>query len=125
MTSNGEKAARRLLAEWFWTDRWERSSASSLPLEARGLYRELMSRAWARGCRLPNDAHSIQRLVGATDAEWDRSWPLVEGYWHPDPSGRYLVNDTQLEVYDETVARGERSSERGRKANLSRWGNKS
>jgi hypothetical protein len=113
-------AQARLLAEWFWTDRWERSQAALLPLEARGLYRELLSRAWARGARLPNHPPSLQRLVGASDAEWLNSWRFVEPYWHPDASGHYLVNDTQLEIYAEAQAMAERASERGRRGGIAR-----
>ena len=32
-----------LRAEWFWTDRWMGSSAFLLPMEARGLYREMLT----------------------------------------------------------------------------------
>src|SRR4029079_19588351 len=91
----------KLLAEWFWTDRWMGSSAFLLPLEPRGLYREMLTQAWRRQARLPNNHISIQRAVGCTADEWTRCWPLIEHYWRLD--GHYLVNDTQLEIYKETT----------------------
>jgi uncharacterized protein YdaU (DUF1376 family) len=63
----------KLLAEWFWVDRWTGSTAFGLPLEARGLYREMLSQAWRRGGRLPNDHDQIRRIVGASEKEWRRA----------------------------------------------------
>jgi uncharacterized protein YdaU (DUF1376 family) len=117
MANNG-----RLLAEWFWTDRWERSPAAVLPIAARGLYRELLSRAWARGARLPNNPEAMRRLVGVTLEEWAATWPLVESYWRPSDDGLWLVNETQLEIYAEARTMAERASTRSRKGNVVRWG---
>lgn len=111
----------KLLAEWFWTDRWIGSSAFLLPMEARGLYREMLTQAWRRGAGLPQDPESIRRAIGATLDEWGRSWPQVAGYWHPTASG-LLVNDTQIEVYAEAQVRATRASERGEKGARARWG---
>lgn len=90
-------APDKLLAEWFWTDRWIGSSGFLLPMEARGVYREMLTQAWRRGARLPNDHETIRRAIGATVAEWRRSWPRLVKYWRVD--GDALVNDTQLEIY--------------------------
>lgn len=103
----------KMLGEWFWTDRWMGSSGFLLPLEPRGLYREMLTQAWRRGARLPNDHETIQRAVGCTAAEWKRCWPKVERHWRVD--GDHLVNDTQLEVYAECLAEREKASNRGKK----------
>jgi len=103
----------KLLAEWFWTDRWMGSSAFLLPMEPRGVYREMLTQAWRRGGRLPNDHEAIQRAIGATCQEWGRAWPLIARYWRVD--GAHLVNDTQLEIYKASRAASERASERGRR----------
>lgn len=92
----------KLLAEWFWTDRWTGSSAFLLPLEARGLYREMLTQAWRRGAQLPNDPEAIKRAVGCTDEEWDRNWRLISGYFRAK-NGR-LFNPTQVEIYRSNVA---------------------
>jgi len=102
---------RRLDAEWFWVDRWSGSRGFLLPLEARGLYREMLTQAWRRGGRLPADHEAIRRAVGATPVEWKRSWPRVEKFWRID--GEYLINDTQVQVYADAQARVERASRRG------------
>ena len=104
-------APDKLLAEWFWTDRWIGSSAFLLPMEARGVYREMLTQAWRRGARLPNDHEAIRRAIGATAKEWGRSWPLLERFWRVD--GDALVNDTQREIYTEAKARFDKASERG------------
>jgi uncharacterized protein YdaU (DUF1376 family) len=103
----------KLLAEWFWTDRWTGSSAFVLPIEPRGLYREMLTQAWRRQCRLPADPVAIQRAIGCTPQEWKRCWPQVEKYWRRD--GEFLVNDTQLTVWAEATAAHGRAVERARK----------
>lgn len=104
-------APEKLLAEWFWIDRWVGSSAFGLNLEARGLYREMLTQAWRRGAQLPNDHDQIRRVVGVTKAEWRRAWRFVERFWRVD--GDRLVNDTQLQIYAETQSRQQRASKRG------------
>jgi uncharacterized protein YdaU (DUF1376 family) len=102
----------KLLAEWFWTDRWMGSSAFLLPIEPRGLYREMLTQAWRRGARLPSDHEAIRRAVGCTLAEWNRCWPKVSGYWRVEADT--IVNDTQVAVWLEAKAVQERASSRGR-----------
>ncbi len=92
----------KLLAEWFWTDRWMGSSAFWLPQEARGVYREMLTQAWRRGACLPNDHEAIRRITATTDAEWQRAWPLIDKYWRVD--GACLVNDTQQEIYQKSLS---------------------
>jgi uncharacterized protein YdaU (DUF1376 family) len=95
------------------------SSAFLLPIEPRGLYREMLSQSWRRGARLPNDHGAIQRAVGCSVEEWARAWPQIERYWRVE--GDSLVNDTQLEVYGEAMARYEAASARGRKGAAAMW----
>lgn len=111
----------KLLAEWFLTDRWIGSSGFLLPMEPKGLYREMLTQAWRRGARLPNDPEAIRRACGATPGEWRRCWPKVSKFWRVLDG--HLVNDTQLEIYAEARARADRASERGasgRRAQLER-----
>lgn len=110
----------KLLAEWFWTDRWMGSSGFLLPMLARGVYREMLTQAWRRGARLPNDPASIKRAIGATDAEWSEAWPLVSKYWRVDESN-HLVNDTQLGVYAESKESADTTHERAVKGAQARW----
>lgn len=103
--------SEKLLAEWFWIDRWMGSSAFLLPMEARGVYREMLTQAWRRGARLPNDHEAIRRAIGATLREWTRSWSLIERFWIVEDG--YLVNETQRDVYADAQGRTERASKRG------------
>jgi uncharacterized protein YdaU (DUF1376 family) len=114
------KPKDKLLAEWFWTDRWNGSSGFLLPIDARGLYREMLTQAWRRGGRLPNDHESIQRACGVTSGEWRRLWPHVARYWRVDDHGD-LVNDTQLEVIAEAREAVERNKAKASKAAAARW----
>jgi hypothetical protein len=107
-----------MLGEWFWTDRWMGSSGFLLPMEPRGLYREMLTQAWRRAARvgqpgLPNDHETIQRATGCTASEWKRCWPQVAPYWRV--VGDLLVNDTQLEVYAKCFAEFQAASNRGKK----------
>jgi len=113
--------AEKLLAEWFWTDRWTGSSAFLLPLEARGLYREMLTQAWRRGAQLPTDPETIRRAIAGTEIEWERSWPLVRPYWHSTEDG-VLVNDTQLAIFTETQARAVTNKAKAINAARARWG---
>lgn len=110
----------KLLAEWFWIDRWMGSSAFLLPIEPRGLYREMLTQAWRRGAKLPNDHQAIQRAIGCTRQEWNRCWPKVEPYWRV--TGDSLINDTQVKVYAECQSSQEKFGSRARKAAQARWG---
>lgn len=112
--------ADKLLAEWFWIDRWMGSSAFLLPLAARGLYREMLSQAWRRGAQLPNNHEAIRRAVGATKREWVQSWPLIQRYWRVEADS--LVNDTQVEIYTATLALTAVRSKAGKAGNKKRWG---
>jgi uncharacterized protein YdaU (DUF1376 family) len=105
-------ASEKLLAEWFWTDRWMGSSAFLLPLEPRGLYREMLTQAWLRGAQLPNDYAAIRRATGASQDEWDRCWPMIQRYW--EVRDGHLINTTQLEVYEEAQGVRQRALDRGR-----------
>lgn len=100
----------KLLAEWFWTDRWVGSSAFLLPMEARGVYREMLTQAWRRGAKLPNDHEAIRRAIGATVPEWRRTWPLVKRFWIVE--GDSLINSTQQEVYADAQGRAQRAHKR-------------
>lgn len=115
----GKKKRDDLAGEWFWVDRWMGSSAFGLSLEARGLYREMLSQSWLRGARLPADHASIRRLVAASEREWKRCWPLIEKFWTVE--GDYLVNKVQQEVYAITRAKQKRATDRASKAAEARW----
>jgi uncharacterized protein YdaU (DUF1376 family) len=114
-------AGEKLIAEWFWTDRWVGSRGFLLPMEARGLYREMLTQAWRRGARLPNDPEAIRRAVGATLSEWRRCWPRVKPFWKVE--GSFIVNNTQVGVYQETIARQKNYVTRATRAARVRWGN--
>jgi uncharacterized protein YdaU (DUF1376 family) len=101
-----------LTGEFFCVDRWIQSQAFGMSIEARGLYREMLSRAWLNGGWLPNDHAAIRRLIGASELEWKRCWPLIEHYWRIDAAGR-LVNDVQVTLYEAAKTRFERARRGG------------
>jgi uncharacterized protein YdaU (DUF1376 family) len=116
-----ESVEKKLLAEWFWIDRWDGSSAVLLPMEAQGIYRAMLSQAWRRGAALPADLEEVQLLIRCKPSEWARSWPRVQKYWRLQDG--LLVNDTQREVYAVALAKALAESKKGRDAANKRWGN--
>lgn len=112
--------APKMRAEWFWVDRWMTSRAWMLPMEARGLYREMLSQAWVRGGVLPSDEDALMRAVGATSKEWKRSWPLVAPFWNRSEDGLTISNATQLSVMTDCQAISEKRSKIGAKGAASK-----
>lgn len=115
--------AGKLLAEWFWIDRWMGSSGFLLPMEPRGLYREMLTQAWRRGAALPNDHEAIRRATGCSDEEWERCWPKIAKFWKVAPGGLELVNETQMEVYADALGikmRAQARAQAGAQAMLKR-----
>jgi uncharacterized protein YdaU (DUF1376 family) len=53
------------------------SATRGWSVTARGIYRELLDCQWEIPEGLPTDPAALQRLIGATKAEW-REWPAVE-----------------------------------------------
>lgn len=100
----------KLLAEWFWIERWDGSRAPLLTMEAQGIYRAMLSQAWRRGAVLPNNEEEIQLLIRVRPKEWKRSWPAVKPFWVP--VGDTLVNETQAEIYADALGRSERAQAR-------------
>lgn len=83
-------------------------------MEARGLYREMLTQAWRRGAQLPKNHEEIRRVTGCTLREWKRSWPLIRKFWIVE--GAFMVNPTQVVIYGEAQAMQRRASDRGRAA---------
>lgn len=97
------------------------SSGFLLPMLARGVYREMLTQAWRRGAKLPNDHGAIKRAIGATELEWSEAWPQVSKYWRVDINND-LVNDTQLSVYASAKKMSGFARDRAKKAANTRWG---
>jgi uncharacterized protein YdaU (DUF1376 family) len=73
-----------------------------MEMEARGLYREMLTQAWMREAALPNDHEQIRLLCACSLKVWKRCWPKVEPFWVIE--GDRLVNVTQVVVYLEAKA---------------------
>jgi uncharacterized protein YdaU (DUF1376 family) len=90
------------------------SSTRGWSVTARGIYRELLDCQWEMG-GLPPEPAELQRLIGATAAEW-RSWSVVETKFPCSSDG--LRRNSTLERHRA------RSMERSKKAAASanqRW----
>ncbi len=114
-------ATEKLLAEWFWADRWMGSSGFLLPMEPRGVYREMLTQAWRRGAKLPNDHAQIRRAIGASVGEWRRCWPKVKPFWMLKDGA--LVNETQVAIYADALKKSLAAKTKAKKGAAARWGN--
>lgn len=118
MSKPRRRITDKLLAEWFLIDAWTGSRGFSLPMEPRGVYREMLTQAWRRGAKLPNDPEEIRRIIGCSEKEWRRCWPKVQPFWIVE--GDTLVNVTQVVVYLQSKEAADNSkarAEAGGKAN--------
>lgn len=108
------RTSDKLFAEWFWADRWTTSRGHTLEMEARGLYREMLTQAWMLGAKLPNDHEQIRLLCACSLKVWKRCWPKVAPFWIEDPGdAAQLVNVTQVVVYLDAKAAADKASTRG------------
>jgi uncharacterized protein YdaU (DUF1376 family) len=94
-----------------------------LPLEARALFRELIDYCYCGGRgSLPNNPNQIQRIADCTEAEFQRSWPLVKSHFY-EQDGRLRNRKTdevvkKLLEFDEKKAAAGRESGRKRRERM-------
>ena len=102
----------------WWIDRWMLSEArSDMTMEERGLYRELLDRAWLREAVLPADAERLRKLADATPEEWARSWPAVSIHFERVDGG--LCNRAQAELYRVAAQTHSKRKEAGQRGGAS------
>ena len=90
--------------------------------DERGAYILLLAEAWLEGGRLPNDPEDIRRLLGVSD---DDSWSRIKKFvldscFRPSEDGKWLINDSQVEIYTEVLEAHHKRVEAGRKGGLGR-----
>ncbi|MDP8986288.1 MAG: YdaU family protein [Pseudomonadota bacterium] len=98
------------------------SSTRGWPVTARGVYRELLDCQWEMAS-LPPKPLELQRLIGATNAEWKYWALLIEPKFPLDNDGRR--RNRQLEQHRaRSVGLRERNRAGAAKTNAKRYGNK-
>lgn len=110
-----DRPAEIVFYEW-GISRWLTSrTRMALDCAGRSIYRELLDLCYAQGS-IPNDPPTLMRHCGATQAEWDRSWPTISRHFHQgkhDPEA--LCND-QADVFRKNYFRFRAEQrERGKK----------
>jgi hypothetical protein len=68
---------------------WILSSERLIPMEARGLHREMLTQYVLRG-ELWTDQSSVRRVCGCEIEEWERCWPTVSKLWYADEDGEHI-----------------------------------
>lgn len=95
---------------------------TDLSTEEHGAYWLLLLNAWNRGGRLPNDQEKLARMAGLLHepARWKRVWSTIRRFWTVD--GDEIFQGRQVRELARAVEQQEAASERARKANEARWG---
>jgi uncharacterized protein YdaU (DUF1376 family) len=90
--------------------------------DEKGAYLLLLAEAWLTGGKLENDKENIRRLLNVSeDAIWKRIEKFVlSAMFEPSEDGRWLVNPSQQEIFQETLERHELFKESGRKGGYSK-----
>jgi len=91
--------------------------------DEKGAYILLLAEAWLEGGKLPNCPMMIRRLLGIED---DKTWSRIEKFvleqcFEPSEDGNYLINKTQVEIYEETASIKNKNVEKAKKAAKARW----
>lgn len=112
--------SRLLFLPWF-PDRFL-STHRGWPVTAKGVFRELYDTQWEM-LGLPVDPEELRQLIGATKAEWQASWPLVQREYPIDSDG--LRRNLGLEAdRSKSLHIRERNRAGAKTTNAKRWGNK-
>lgn len=69
------------------------SMVRRMPLEARGVYIDLLCHAWDAGC-IPSDRDEIAHMLGIQRRKLDSLWSSIEPWWKSDGNGG-LINPRQ------------------------------
>lgn len=106
-----------------WFPRDFMSSTRTWPLEARGIYRELLDAQWDAGGSgvgmLPDDEEQLRELARATPEQWRVAWRFVEPKFPRVEGGRRNV---RLEQHREAAIADYLGRRKGAdKTNSKRW----
>jgi uncharacterized protein YdaU (DUF1376 family) len=96
------------------------SATRGWSVTARGVYRELLDCQWEMGS-LPGDPRELQRLIGATNAEW-RCWPQLVECKFPVGEDSRRRNQVMEEHRARSLGIRERNREGAAKTNAKRYG---
>lgn len=80
-------AERSPAYSWYPRDWFASESFHLLSLDAQGAYRNLLDHAWEKD-GLPADPRVLQKLAGASPAQWKHIWPALEHLFQAGDDGR-------------------------------------
>lgn len=110
-------------------DRWFSSPAVQAMKDfQRWWFMSLLMRAWQLDppCHLPNDQNRLWMLAGAPSLNvWQKQSAIVIGQFDASGDGQWLINQRQLEIYNEKLGNYEISAKKGRLGAQKRWLNHS
>jgi hypothetical protein len=93
-----ERSAEVVFYEWGIT-RWLTSKTRmQLDCAGRSIYRELIDLCYAQGT-IPKDPKILMRHCGASQEEWDRTWPLIARHFHQAKHDSEALSNDQADVF--------------------------
>lgn len=114
--------ADKLRAEWWWIDRWRKSTAyTDMTLAEQGAYRNLIDELWLRGGVIPDEERTLAKACG--DAiEWKKVKKAVMAHFYLTPEGWRNETHDQVSAFEQELH--DRQSDKGKKGAEKRWGKK-
>ncbi|UDQ96851.1 DUF1376 domain-containing protein [Lentisphaerota bacterium WC36G] len=99
----------------------------NMKLDEFGAYLKLLSEAWLDGAMLPNNDNKLR--YDFLNIEDDETWKRIKKFvvnrmFKPSEDGKFLVNQHQVEIYNEVVDKHNKRVNAGKKSGESRRKNK-
>lgn len=117
---SGRGEGKLVRMDWYPQDYLSDAKTQGLSLEQHGAYMLLLMLEWLDG-PLPAEPERLRRMLRASDEEFARVWPVVEGLFAKDSQGR-LVN-RRLERERKAMAAFYEQKRRAAEAGAAaRWG---
>jgi uncharacterized protein YdaU (DUF1376 family) len=105
---------------WYVKDWLSSDDRSRMTYEARGLYRDMLDRAWLdRG--IPSDRKVLAQMFGITLHKLGLLWAMMASCWQLSDDGSVYINGKQERVRADMDAFKARMSVAGKAGNASRW----
>jgi len=87
-------------AEWFWIDRWRRSTAyMDMTLEEQGAFRNLIDELWLRDGVIPNNERTLAKACGDA-TRWKKVKKAVLAKFYLTPQGWRNKTHDEVSAFD-------------------------
>lgn len=104
----------------FYVKEWRSSRAiMRMTMAQQGMYLNLLLEQWEK-LSVPDDPNVVAELIGGTEAEWVKAWPVLRRNFVTDEPGR-IVNLRLEKERAKQRSRSKRQSDKGKAGAAARW----